>query len=133
MLSSKRETLKFLSGDCMYLGNLAGGGGAVNASKVASGLDKIMSEIKGGTSMEDALKKYTKYQSLSDFENNFANDAASFVHNLVTAVGNGSGGPSCAMPLPPSAVERRLFPVLKILVIAAVDVEGYMTIYRYGR
>ncbi len=82
---------------CMYLGNLAGGGGAVNASKVASGLDKIMSEIKGGTSMEDALKKYTKYQSLSDFENNFANDAASFVHNLVTAVGNGSGGLVCGL------------------------------------
>lgn len=77
---------------CMYLGYLASGSGSVNASKIASGLDKIMNEIKSGTSMQDAVKKYTKYQTLSDFENNFGNDAAGFVHNLVTAVGSGSGG-----------------------------------------
>lgn len=77
---------------CMYLGYLASGSGSVQASKMASGLDKIMNEIKMGTSMQDAVKKYTKYQSLSDFENNFANDAAGFVHNLVTVVGSGSGG-----------------------------------------
>ncbi len=77
---------------CMYLGYLAGGGGSVQVSKMASGLDKIMNEIKGGASLEDAVKKYTKYQTLSNFENNFANDAAGFVHDLVTAVGNGAGG-----------------------------------------
>ena len=77
---------------CMYLGYLASGGGSVQASKIASGLDRIMNEIKSGTSMQDAVKRYTRYQTLSDFENNFGNDAAGFVHNLVTAVGNGSGG-----------------------------------------
>jgi len=77
---------------CMYLGYLAGGGGSVQASKIARGLDTIMSEIKSGTSMEEAVKKYTKYQTLTDFENNFGKDAATFVHDLVTAVGNGAGG-----------------------------------------
>ena len=77
---------------CMYLGYLASGRGSVQASKIASGLDKIMNEIKSGTSMQDAVRRYTPYQTLTDFENNFGNDAAGFVHDLVTAVGNGSGG-----------------------------------------
>lgn len=77
---------------CMYLGYLASGRGSVQASKIASGLDKIMNEIKSGTSMQDAVRRYTPYQTLADFESNFGNDAAGFVHNLLSAVGNGSGG-----------------------------------------
>lgn len=80
----------------MYLGYLANRGGTVSASGIARGLDKILNEIKNGNSLDYAIAEYTNnaYTDTTDFENNFASDpnAAQFILNLVTAVGEGTGG-----------------------------------------
>lgn len=77
---------------CMYLGYLANGGGSVTSARIANGLDLLMNEVRNGTSLDAAIANYTSYSGVTDFENNFANDAAAFVQSLVTAVGSGSGG-----------------------------------------
>lgn len=77
---------------CMYLGYIANGGGAIRSAGMANGLDKIMNEVKSGTSLDAAIAKYTSYSGLNDFQSKFADDAAPFVHNLVSTVGSGSGG-----------------------------------------
>lgn len=93
-LGSATSTSEYGTGylACMYLGYLASGGGAVQPSRIASGLDKILNEIKGGASLSQAIQKFTGYNGLSDFEAKFGTDGASFVHNLVAAVGGGTGG-----------------------------------------
>lgn len=74
----------------MYLGSLAGGGN--DATSVATGLDKILSDIRDGKSMDQAIADYTSYTSTSDFEDKFANDSAAFVKSLMTAAGNNGSG-----------------------------------------
>lgn len=86
----------------MYLGYLAGGGGSVSASGIQAGVDKLLDEIKQGSSLDDAIKKLTngQFQDTSDFEARFASyagsgsnlDTATFVHNLVALVDGGTGG-----------------------------------------
>lgn len=78
---------------CMYLGFLAAGSGAVNENSIASGLDKIMNEMKNGKSLDDVIREHTSYAGVSDFEKNFGDSASSaFIKELVTKVGAGSGG-----------------------------------------
>lgn len=77
----------------MYLGYVAGGGGAVTAGTIASGLDKILKDIEDGYSLGQAISRQTngKYDDLLSFEKNFPKDAVEFTKNLVTAIGNGTG------------------------------------------
>lgn len=77
----------------MYLGYVAGGGGAVTAGTIASGLDKILKDIEDGYSLGQAISRQTngKYDDLLSFEKNFSKDAVEFTKNLVTAIGNGTG------------------------------------------
>lgn len=77
----------------MYLGYVAGGGGAVTVGTIASGLDKILKDIEDGYSLGQAISRQTngKYDDLLSFEKNFPKDAVEFTKNLVTAIGNGTG------------------------------------------
>lgn len=76
---------------CMYLGYLAGGSN-MSTSSIKKGLGMVMGDIIGGTSLAQIIKNLTGYTSISQFENAFANDGASFVKALTAAVGNGTGG-----------------------------------------
>ena len=77
----------------MYLGYVAGGSGAVDASTIASGLDSIIKDIEDGYSLGQAISRKTggKYYDLADFEDNFSKDAVQFTKDLVNAIGNGTG------------------------------------------
>lgn len=97
-LGSETGTSEYGTGylACMYLGYLAHGGGTVSSAGMAAGLDTVLNEIKNGTSLEDVIKNHTSYTGIADFESKFANDAASFVHELVVSVGGGTGGTGAA-------------------------------------
>lgn len=77
----------------MYLGYIAGGGGAITAGTIANGLDKILKDIEDGYSLGQAISRQTngKYGDLADFEDNFAKDAVGFTKDLVNAIGAGTG------------------------------------------
>lgn len=77
----------------MYMGYMAGSGATLE-SRVTDGLNKIMTTIKGGTSLNDAIVQHTKYNGLADFSNNLRNDhdAFDFVRDLLGATGAGRGG-----------------------------------------
>lgn len=77
----------------MYLGYVAGGGGAVNAATISSGLDSILKDIEDGYSLGQAVSRKTgdRYHDLADFEENFSRDAVQFTKDLVNAIGNGVG------------------------------------------
>lgn len=76
----------------MYLGYLAGGK-SMDVNDIASGVDKIMNDVRGGKSLSDSIKDNTggKYTSLDNFEKNFANDGALFTQQLVGMIGTGKG------------------------------------------
>lgn len=78
----------------MYLGYVAGGGGAVNAGTIARGLDRILKDIEDGYSLGQAISRQTngKYGDLADFENNFSKDAVGFTKDLVAAIGRDGAG-----------------------------------------
>lgn len=80
---------------CMYLAYLADGTNQVTSSALGSGLDKILSEVKGGKTLNDVINEISggKYTSVGDFQRKFGDsDSAQFIHNLLGAVGaNGSG------------------------------------------
>jgi flagellin len=76
---------------CMYLGYLAGGSTGVDETTIKTGLSNIIADLYSGTSLNDVVKKYTGY-NLTQFQNNFASDAASFVKQLTATVGNNTGG-----------------------------------------
>ena len=77
----------------MYLGYVAGGGGAVTASTIAKGLDAILKDIEDGYSLGQAISRKTngKYGDLADFEDSFPKDAVAFTKDLVAAIGGGTG------------------------------------------
>lgn len=78
---------------CMYLGYLVSGAGSVSESSIASGLDKILADIKDGKSLDTVIKENTSYKSISDFEKKFGDsESSAFIKKLVTAVGAGNGG-----------------------------------------
>lgn len=76
----------------MYLGYLMNGENSVKKEDISNGLDKFLNEIRGGKSLNKAIIENTKYSSISDFENNFANDAAGFTKKLMTEIGNDGFG-----------------------------------------
>ena len=78
----------------MYLGYVAGGGGAVTSSTIANGLDKIMADIEDGYSLGQSIYKNTngKYQDLADFEESFSKDAIKFTKDLFNAAGSDGAG-----------------------------------------
>lgn len=77
----------------MYLGYVAGGEGAVNATTIAAGLDKILKDIEDGYSLGQAIYRQTngKYGDLAEFEEGFSKDAVQFTKDLVAAIGSGTG------------------------------------------
>lgn len=77
----------------MYLGYMAGGGGAVTAGTIARGLDNILKDVEDGFSLGQAISRQTNgaYDDLADFEDHFAKDAVNFTKDLVGAIGNGAG------------------------------------------
>lgn len=89
---------------CMYLGAAIDGNGtpssSVTASGISNGLNKLMTAIIGGQSMDNAINTLTggKFTSTADFQAKFSSDnttqaeAASFIHNLLVATGSGRGG-----------------------------------------
>lgn len=76
---------------CMYLGYLAGGS-ALNSSAIKTGLGKILSDLRGGKSLQTVVYDLTGKTTLTAFENSFASDAKGFVKDLTQLVGNGTGG-----------------------------------------
>lgn len=74
----------------MYLAYLADGQTAVTPDALAKGLDTFLYEIHSGTSLSDAIKKYSgnSYSNLADFEGKFAQDdnVASFIQKLAAAI-----------------------------------------------
>lgn len=76
----------------LYLGHLASGG-SNNLADITQGLDAIMNDVRGGKSLSTAINERTggKYANVTDFENRFANDGATFVKHIVTETGNGVG------------------------------------------
>lgn len=77
----------------MYLGYIAGGGGAVTAATISKGLDNILKDIEDGYSLGQAISRQTngKYDDLLDFEKSFPKDAVGFTKDLVAAIGTGTG------------------------------------------
>ncbi len=76
----------------MYLGYLAGGKTAVNASTIAGGIDNILSYIAAGNSLNKAISEYTGFDSTTAFLNDVKSDnGAVFIKNLINAAGSGNG------------------------------------------
>ncbi len=77
-----------------YLGYLANGGGAVFASGIAAGMDKIFANIIGGKSLDQAISDNTTISNQAALQNLFsAGDAGlvEFVRKLSKLTGNGAG------------------------------------------
>ncbi|MDE6917950.1 MAG: hypothetical protein K2P39_14275 [Lachnospiraceae bacterium] len=75
----------------MYLGYLAAGGNSVTQTDMRQGLDIVLNRIKNGDSLEDVVFAYTG-KTLLQFERDFGTIGAAFVKNLITEVGDGTGG-----------------------------------------
>jgi len=80
---------------CMYLGYLADGTNTVSSGAIGNGLDKVLSEVKGGKTLNEVINQISggKYTSISDFQRKFGDsDSAQFIKLLLGAAGtNGSG------------------------------------------
>lgn len=76
---------------CMYLGYKAAGGNSVEQADISRGLDKVLSEIRKGASLDSVIRKYTG-AGLKKFQRDFGTMGASFVKQLITKVENGTGG-----------------------------------------
>ncbi len=80
---------------CMYLGFLAAGGGNVDAGTIAGGLNTLVTKVKDGMSLSEAVKEISngKYKSLGDFQKKFGDaDSAHFIKLLLGAAGNAGNG-----------------------------------------
>lgn len=78
---------------CMYLGYLAAGAGSMDEKSIAGGLDKILTQLKNGKSMDDVIKENTSYTGVADFEGKFGDSGSSkFMKELVVKIGAGNGG-----------------------------------------
>lgn len=80
---------------CMYLGYLAAGGGNVDAGTIAGGLNTLVTKVKDGMSLSEAVKEISngKYKSLGDFQKKFGDaDSAHFIKLLLGAAGSTGNG-----------------------------------------
>ena len=73
----------------MYLGYVAGGGGTVDSSTIASGLDDVLAHIADGYSLSQTINILSngKYADLEDFETSFEKDAVQFTKDMFAACG----------------------------------------------
>jgi len=79
---------------CAYMGYLASGGtGPVTSAKIASGINTILGDLKGGTSFEDSVKNRTGLTTsqLASKINNGDASAVEFVRKL-SYLSNGGAG-----------------------------------------
>ncbi len=81
---------------CLYLGDLIANGGSTidqepNVATIRAGLDTLMSTIAQGYSLDQALKKLTKYKGLIDFEENCLDELASYSTRLIPQIKDGKG------------------------------------------
>ena len=76
----------------LYLGHLASND-SMDVEDIASGIDKIMNDVRGGKSLDQAIKDNTnnQYSGIADFENKFATDGANFTKQIVGMIGTGKG------------------------------------------
>ena len=77
-----------------YLGHLvSSSAGPATASTISTGLNKILSSLISGHSLNDVIKENTKYTTLTDFVANFKNDteAYDFTRTLISQRGAGLG------------------------------------------
>ena len=76
----------------LYLGHLASGE-SNNLADITQGVDAILNDIRGGKSLDQSIQERTdgKFSGLTDFENNFATEGASFAKQIVTQTGSGLG------------------------------------------
>ena len=80
---------------CMYLGYLADGTNTVSSAAIGGGLDKILTEMKNGKTLNQVINDISggKYISISDFQRKFGDsDSSHFISLLLKEAGNiGSG------------------------------------------
>lgn len=102
-LSSGSTASKYGTGylACMYLGYLADGSGQINSVALGNGLDKILSDVKDGKTLNEVINDISggKYTSAGDFQRKFGDsDSAHFIHLLLDEVGTtGSGSVIAAL------------------------------------
>lgn len=80
---------------CMYLGYLADGTGNITSGAIGSGLDKVLSQVKGGKTLNEVINDISggKYTSIGDFQRKFGdNDSAQFISELLKAAGAAGSG-----------------------------------------
>ncbi len=80
----------------MYLGYLANGGTSMNPADIAAGLDTLMSQVHGGSSLSRAIQDHScgKFSGLGDFETKFTGsnaEAVKFTTELMNSIGSGRG------------------------------------------
>lgn len=78
----------------MYLGAKAGGG-SVDSASIASGLDKILTDVAGGSTLDQAIADNTSFSGLNDFSSQFTGggaDALQFTRDFLAARGAGGSG-----------------------------------------
>lgn len=76
---------------CMQLGYAASGGTDFTSAAIAEGLNKILTDVKYGYSLSEAISRNTDYGGLEDFENRFTVDGKSTIDQYIKAVGVGKG------------------------------------------
>ncbi len=82
---------------CMYLANIIENDGDMpndeepNLSKIRAGLDTLMKNVADGYSLDQAIGKLTKYDGLTDFEENSLDELANYAMKLTKQIKNGSG------------------------------------------
>ncbi len=94
---SQLQTMEYGAGylAAMYLGYKASGSTELTRANIASGLDKIFTDVADGKLLSDAIKDNTSFSGLGDFENKFMNgsdDAVNFVKQLLTTRGTDGAG-----------------------------------------
>lgn len=112
----------------MYLGHLASGG-STDANGIATGLDKIMNNVRGGKSLSDSIKDNTngQYTSLADFENRFGNDAVAFTKQFMDDSAGGQGALVTG-----NLIDNDLLQDTKLLNVTLFDLApGYEEVWNY--
>ncbi len=85
---------------CMYLGYLADGTNTVSSSAIGGGLDKILTDMKNGKTLNDVINDISggKYKSITDFQRKFGDSDSSHFINLLLAQAGQTGSGSVIAP-----------------------------------